>query len=218
MIRIAYGTIPLRLPGETQLIPTFLMAAMPWAVVLWVARSRGRYNLCFSPDDESLTSYLLSLMFTMPGVILSIGVGADSLVHLQDTMQGVFAGALVAAALALAAAWADPLSRALSRRTVLQAIFLVIYGYSALALLDTGLDTSAPIVYRAIVLDRRYHPSSRGTGGYFLTLAPWGPRDRAQETDVPWSLYHDVHTGDTVCVGLRSGAARLRWFTVEGCR
>ena len=93
----------------------------------------------------------------------------------------------------------------------------LVYGWGAVKLLDVGLDTAPPAVYRTAVTGKEFIRRYRSLADRQLTLAPWGPGRIAIKVNVPNSLYDSVIVGSTICARLHPGYFGLRWYEVDGC-
>jgi hypothetical protein len=78
------------------------------------------------------------------------------------------------------------------------------------------LDRSQPEVFTADVLAREIS-RGRGVDAHVLIVGPWGPAGSPQRLEVPRHLHAQTSPGARVCIHLRPGALRARWFDVREC-
>jgi len=91
-------------------------------------------------------------------------------------------------------------------------ILSLLYGFGSTLQINCVFDNSSPEIYAATVLRHRMQHGK--SNSYFLTLSPWGPMQKVQETEVHRALYSVAANGDTVKVNLKEGLLHIPWFIV----
>lgn len=90
------------------------------------------------------------------------------------------------------------------------AIVIVIYSYAGLVALNCVFDNGAAKTYQAPVLSK--HVSHGKTTTYYLEIAKWGTREKAEDESVSSSLYNEVNTGQNVNVYVKPGLLNIPWY------
>jgi hypothetical protein len=186
------------------------LAALPWAALFLVAKSRGLLRVDSQRSDPRPT---LALAIILPGFVLMLRAILD--VGVLDVPRALSYAACLAGLLTWAALMSDVAVRA--RRWLVLLLFGMgcCYGYGVAVLADTELDQSPGEQFRVGVLSGRV---SRGRStSYHLTLAPWGPRTKPDEVSVSSALYARVQPGSVVCVHRGPGALEISWYVVTLC-
>ncbi len=98
-------------------------------------------------------------------------------------------------------------------QVLIMAIPALLYGFGSILQLNCAFDDSRPKIYNAAILDQRESHGKRTS--YYLTLGPWGPRDKTKEVEIHSYLYHYVQVGDTVQTNLKDGVLHIPWFFVS---
>lgn len=105
------------------------------------------------------------------------------------------------------------------RRSAVGMVWAVLlplaFFWGALALLDVKFDDGPRHTYETTVQSKR-ESSGRSTT-YYLTLAPWSPRNLDPEVSVSWPLYQASPVGATVCVVEGGGLLGIGWYEVQAC-
>jgi len=91
-------------------------------------------------------------------------------------------------------------------------ILSAMYAFGGITSINCTFDKSAPVIYKAKVLDHRIE-SGKHTS-YLLTLSEWGPMHQQKEEDVGRHLYSSVSIGDTVKIYFRPGLLKAPWYHV----
>jgi len=91
-------------------------------------------------------------------------------------------------------------------------ILALLYGFGSALQINCAFDNSPLKTYDATVFSRRMQNGR--SRSYFLTLSPWGPRRKVQETEVHRRLYNVTAIGDTVKVNFKEGLLHVPWFIV----
>jgi hypothetical protein len=135
--------------------------------------------------------------------------------HLIDWGSTLEIGGIVGLVLLALSAIID---RSLTRRMVvlsIAAFVAAVYGTAMVILADVHLDRSAAQKFQSRILSSRI---SRGKAtSYFMTLAPWGPQQNANEILVSEMLFDRLTPGALACIGLYDGALGIRWYSLNLC-
>jgi hypothetical protein len=200
---LAFGPIPLRLPGMVVLV------IMPMIAVVLLHRAPLLYAI-FKPKADPRAELM--------AVPLAAGFGflfRASGVHFVSTQSLLMIAVPVALVYGLAFVIAG-------RRNAMQpgswfaAIAIAgLYAYGLTSAVDTLADRAAATNYETTVLSK--HVSRGRSTTYYLDLAPWGPFTFAPQVKVPSSTYRAVAEGDEVCIQLHPGALHLPWYRVTDC-
>ncbi len=111
----------------------------------------------------------------------------------------------------------DPVVRLKVGYTVGAFLLCSPYGYGLTTEANARLDHVPAATYSARVTGK--HVShGRGSTGYDLNLAPWGPQLYADRVSVPSALYRSTVVGDEICVDVKPRALRIEWYVVRRCR
>ena len=196
-------------PRPYALVIAILVLA-PWAAIWAISRAPTLYgfNAGARGAQPDLTPVLIA-----PGLCLSLRAFLDvHIVHFALLMPWMIA---VAALTVACLVWVLPAARAKPAAILFVALLFAAYGYGASALADALLDHSATTTFPTRV--ERKHVSGGRNKSPELTLAPWGPGRESGDVTVSWDLYRSTRVGDTVCVGVRSGALGVPWYRVSQC-
>jgi len=184
-----------------------VLAVLPWAAVLAVARSRG---LLAVDERRNEARPNVAAPMLLPGFVLMLRAVMD--LQLVSGRGAVAPAVLGAAALTTAALASDA---ALRKRAWIALVFLLLFaawGYGASVEANALLDRGPAQLFETRVLGKTV---SRGkTTTYALRLAPWGPRTEADDAEVPRIVFENVREGDAVVVRMKPGALGLPWFRV----
>jgi len=184
------------------------VGALPFIAIILLARSHGLYQIEGRRNDARPS---LAGAFIFPSCILAFRAIQD--LHFLEWKPLVLASLAFAAVLTIFLAQSDP---HFHNRTV-AAISLFFIGtalsYGAIAQFDVLADRSAPTNYQTNVLGKRADNGRSTT--YYLRVAPWGPRQDAQEIAVPLALYRIIRPGQPVNIHLFSGALHLPWYSLS---
>jgi hypothetical protein len=135
--------------------------------------------------------------------------------HLIDWGPALEFGSIVGLLLLALAAIID---RSLTRRIVglsIAAFVAVVYGSAVVILADVHLDRSQVQNFQSRIVASRV---SRGRAtSYFVSLAPWGPQQSADELLVSETLFNRLTPGALACIGLYDGTFGIRWFSLDLC-
>lgn len=188
----------------------FVLAVTPFAALIWVIGSGGRWAL-FGGHGETRPS--ADVMIFGPAAALLIRTNLD--LHL-DGMQALWPVILTAAAVfAVIGLVGDAAGARAITRTLAMAAVGAILGWCLLAQLDSSLDVSPSQPLRVEVIGS--HVVHGRGASYYLQLAPWDGRDKAEDISVPIELYDRAQAGGAVCAIDHPGAFHIRWFTVKAC-
>ncbi len=186
------------------------LALLPILAMVIVARSDGLYRIHKQRNDAHPT-FIVPVF--LPALVLAIRAVSD--IHLLDwTLAGEWAAGL-AVVLTGFLALSDRQIAGRPSYCALYGLLMCAYGYGGIVLANALLDHGSGQHYESAVLAKSI---TRGRHtSYHLRLAPWGPREQARSVDVPSSTYREFEVGDPVCIGLRSGAVGIAWFTISRC-
>jgi hypothetical protein len=187
-----------------------ILAALPLIALGLLVKSRGIYQAEGRRNDARPS---LALVLIFPGLALALRAVLD--LNLLQWKPILSASVLLAFAMTLAVAAADPGVRRRPAALLPFLLFGASYGYGLTAQADTLLDNSTPQTFQVPVVGK--HISSGKNTSYYLHLDPWGPQTSATEVTVPASIYSSTVTGQQVCVHLHPGALRIPWYAVAQC-
>jgi len=192
-------------------VALLIIALLPWTAMILAAKSHGLFRLDARRND--VRPNLATAMY-LPGFVLLLRAVED--VGVLDWQLALVYAALTTLIIWWAALRCDPTLRA--RRSAAMILFCIMgaYGYGAVALGNSQLDTSAGQNYRVQVLAMHYTRGSKSTS-YYLTLAPWGPRTRPEDVSVARALYSVTRPGGAVCVHQGPGSLGIGWYVVRSC-
>ncbi len=194
-------------PQPYRLVVAALMAIPPAALLLayW---SRGALSLTGGKTDPR------------PGVgigaLAGVVLAARALDAQMIDLAGAFIGGFAIAALMTGMAYFLEARSPAGRGGVFAiALLALIYGVSAVNLLDRVADTSKPTIMKSVVLEKWVH---RGKStSWNVRVAPWGPVEHEAAIGVASRLYDQVAVGDAVCMHLQAGTFGMRWYTLQLC-
>jgi hypothetical protein len=186
------------------------LAALPVIALTLLVRSRGIYQVEGRRTDARPS---LAVVLIFPGIALALRAALDS--ELLQWLPILSISVLLAFALTLVIAKADPGTRNRPAALVAFLMFAAFYAYGLIAEANSVLDNSSPKTFPVAVLGK--HISRGRTTFYYLHLDPWGPQTGATEVSVPAPLYNSAATGGSVCVYLHHGALRIPWYVVASC-
>ncbi len=187
-----------------------VVAALPWAVLLFVAASRGLYRFggrLFDGHPNVFAS------FSVPGVMLGLSALRDF--EVTGWWAAIAAGIGGSIVLTLLAAIVDPDLRRDWWAGSFLALLMTFYGFGAFLQANAILDRSPMQVIPVVVIDKHLTTGTPTTRN--LRLKPWGPYAQPGDVSVVRSLYDAVRSGDSVCIHLRSGALGIPWYVVRSC-
>ena len=190
--------------------PLAMLAAgvLPLIVIVLLARSHGLYQIEGRRNDARPS---LAVAFIFPGCALAYRAIQD--LHFLEWKPLVLATLALAALLTIFLAQSDPHFH--NRAAAAISIFFLgsMYCYGAIAHFDVLADRSLPASYQTQVLAKR--ADNGRTTSYYLQVAPWGPRQDAEEIEVSRALYGAISPGQPVSIGLYPGALHLPWYSVS---
>ena len=189
-----------------------LLALLPWIGLRIVARSQGVVRLDAPRNDPHPN---VAAAFIVPGLTLWLRAMLDF--KLLSWKLSAFFTIAFALALLLAAVAADSSLRQKKIAVSFMALFALSYGFGLSTEANCLLDHSPADVYRTMILSKRISNGTKSTT-FYLTLAPWGSRQDADNVRVSRSFYHSVQRGDSICVNARPGALRIPWYAVSNCQ
>ncbi len=200
---LAFGPVPLRLPGLVVLVIMPMIAVVllhrapllyaifkpkadPRAEMVFIPMAAG-FGFLFRASGVNFVSLQSLLMIAVP-VALVYGVTFVTAGRRNATQPGAWIAAIAVAGL---------------------------YAYGLTATADTLGDRGAATSYETEVMSK--HVSHGRSTTYYLDLAPWGPFTFVHQVRVPSSTYRAVVEGDEVCVQLHPGALHVPWYRVTDC-
>lgn len=188
-----------------------VLAALPLAALVLKGKAGGLYQIVGWRNDARAN---LAIAFMGPSVVLAVRALLD--IKVFDWPVALAGAAAAALAMTVVVAMAERKLR--DRMGELLAILVVcgFYAYGVVVEANTLLDESQPRIFKTAVVGKRV--SKGKSTQYHLRVAPWGPRRGEGDITVSRALYASVATGEPVCIVLRDGALRIRWFTVRTCR
>jgi hypothetical protein len=89
---------------------------------------------------------------------------------------------------------------------------ILSYSFGTYTVSNCLFDKSEPEIFKSEVIDKEI--SSGKTTIYYLTLKPWGPRDKIERVSVTRDEYEASDKGDTVDIYLRQGLLKTPWFYI----
>jgi hypothetical protein len=205
----------------------FLAAAMaltpPTAFAMFVA-SKGLFSLDDVPKTGKGGHPTVAVFFLLPAILLAgRGVTDWDIVDwkLALILGGVFGLALSAAAIWVAGATLRNSTGKMTgkKRFTWLAIGLAVTLWSIGVVIQGNclLDRTSATAYEAVVIGKHQNAGKYKTR--YFKLDPWGPVTEAEDVTVRnQDLYDRITPGATVCVVMHSGAFRMRWTEVWGCR
>jgi hypothetical protein len=185
-------------------------AIAPIAALALIAWSRGA--IAFEKAKADMRPDLSGLFFA--GMILGLRA-------LLDVNLVLWSDAILPAGVIALAAYLIQRSLPLGERIGGFAVnFLTVglclyYGWGAAIEANMLRDQGATKVFKTRVLSKRI--SGGRSTSYYLELAPWGPRAKADEVSTVRATYDRFKPGDPVCVYLYPGALNIRWFELGTC-
>jgi hypothetical protein len=193
-----------------HLLVAAILSALPLIALGLLIRSQGIYQIEGRRNDARPS---LALVLIFPGLALAVLSLHDFL--LLEWKPILTLSVLLALAMTLVAAKADPGARQRRAALVPIAIFGAFYTFGLIAQANSLLDYSSPQTFQVAVVGK--HISSGKNTSYYLHLDPWGPQTSATQVTVPASIYSSSATGQQVCVSLHPGALRIPWYAVAPC-
>jgi hypothetical protein len=185
------------------------LGVLPWIALVLVAKSSGLCRIDSRRGDPRPT---LAIPVIVPGFVLLLRAMDLGVLDIERAL--VFA-AVTAAVLTWAAMMSDASARARPWNALLLLLLGCAYGYGAVVLADSQLDSSPGENFRVAVLAR--HVSRGRNTSYHLLLDRWGPRPDPADVRVSRELYTQAAQGSTVCVHRGAGALGVSWYEVRWC-
>jgi hypothetical protein len=187
-----------------------ILSALPLIALGLLVQSQGIYQVEGRRNDARPS---LALVFLLPGMALAMRALHDF--HFLEWKPILSLAALLAFAMALVVAKADPATR--QRRAALLPILIfgAFYTFGLIAQANRLLDRSTPQTFQVAVVGKHISPGK--SRSYYLHIDPWGPQTSGTQIPVPKSLYTSTATGQLVCVYLHPGALRIPWYAVAQC-
>lgn len=186
------------------------LGVLPWIAIVVVAGSSGLCRIDSRRGDPRPT---LAIPVIVPGFVLLLRAVLD--VGVLDVWRAVIFAAATAALLTWAALMSDASARARPWNALLLLALGCAYGYGAVVVADTLLDSSPGEVFRVAVLAR--HADRGRHTSYHLLLDRWGPRREPDDVTVSGALYAQAVPAGTVCVHRGPGALGISWYEVAAC-
>ena len=200
---LAFGPQPLRAFAVGILVIT------PVAAAMLLHRSPLLYAVMKQKSDPRAE---LIYVLVIAGFGLLIHASGLHLVHVQPLL---FVAVPVAAAAFFGFTAAPRGTPSRSGAWIVLAMFSCLYAFALSIVTDTIGDSRISATYRVEVLGK--HESHGRSTSYTLTLAPWGPRDRAENVGVSSTTYEMLNIGDEACIEEHPGNLRVAWFRIAAC-
>jgi hypothetical protein len=184
------------------------VGVLPFIIIVLLARSHGLYQIEGRRNDARPS---LAGAFIFPSCALAYRAIQD--LHFLEWKPLLLTTLALAAVLTIFLAQSDPhfYNRAVA---VISTFFIgTMFSFGVLAHFDVLADHSSPASYQTQVLEKR--ADNGRTTTYYLRVSPWGPRQNADEIEVPHALYNAISPGQLVSIHLYSGALHLPWFSVS---
>lgn len=186
------------------------LALMPWITVAIAATGGAAYKFDLERNQVGAE---LSAPIIVPALVLLCRAMLD--IEVLDQARMLWIGAAGTAVCVLVMWWFVANLRDSKSGAWFAALMMAGYAYGAVVFINCRFDESEAAIHPVKVLDTR---TSTGNGRYYyLQLEPWGPRSQPEDVSVVREYFEQVKRGDTVCVYLRRGALRARWFEVGNC-
>lgn len=154
-------------------------------------------------------------------LLFSFVVACFGLVLFADKVTLVALGPLltliVPLFLAVIAAFARSAWTSRSRAGLLFAlvVFAAMYSYGASIAADSLPDHSKPSIYSVPVVGK--HITQGRSTTYYLSLAPWGPKESVDDFNVSETTYRETPVGGQVCLALHRGSVHAAWYQAVDC-
>lgn len=200
---LAFGPQPLHPIAASILVITPLAAAM------LLHRSPLLYAVMKQKSDPRAELVYVLMIAGFALLLHSSGL------HLVQVQPLLLVAAPVAVACFLGFAGAAHTTSTRTGIWIALAIFSCLYGFALSMVTDTLGDSRISATYRAEVLGK--HESHGRSTSYTLTLAPWGPREQAENVGVSATIYRVLDIGDQACIEVHPGNLRIAWFRVAAC-
>ena len=190
--------------------PLAMLAAgvFPLIAIVMLARSHGLYQIEGRQNDARPS---LAGVFIFPSCVLAYR--AIQNLHFLEWKPLLLGTLALAALLTIFLAQSDPHFH--NRAVAAVSLFFIgtMFSFGVIAQFDVLADRSAPTTYQTHVLGKR--ADNGRTTSYYLRVAPWGPRQDAEEIEVSRALYGVISPGQPVRIYLYSGALHLPWYSVS---
>jgi len=184
------------------------VGVLPLIAIVLLARSHGLYQIEGRRNDARPS---LAFAFIFPSCALAFRSIQD--LHFLEWKPLLLATLALAALLTIFLAQSDPHFHNRAVAAISTVFIGAMFSFGELAQFDVLADRSAPATYQTEVLGKR--ADNGRTTTYYLRTAPWGPRQNADEIEVPHALYNAISPGQPVSIHLYSGALHLPWFSVS---
>lgn len=94
-------------------------------------------------------------------------------------------------------------------------LFIVLYSYGSVILLNCFYDKSDPEIFKAKILNKEVRfAATHKNVTYYLELSPWGKYSEANKISVSQNLYDRLATNAEVDIQLRKGRFNISWFRI----
>lgn len=187
------------------------LAALPLVALALKAKAGSLYQVVGWRNDARA-----NLAITFIGPTLALLVRAFQDIRVLDWTTALMAAAALGVAITVVIAASEKKLRHRGAELLAMLVLSGIYGYGVVAEGNMLLDESEPQIFEVTVLGKRV--SKGKSTHYHLRLAPWGPRGEEDDITVSRTLYASAETGKPMCILLRAGALKIRWFAVMSCR
>jgi hypothetical protein len=209
------------LPSGIAALAATLLAAIPAIAIGASAWTRGAIRIG-----------RLFPVFAVCGLAL-FGLAAIREPYIVNLLKLFVIGAALGVVLWLAAALADPGSRAGWDATVdfFLLLLAVALGFSVALVLNVYWDRQPTGMLQAQVMSKFIRKSAKGSVSHYLRLASQPvsapiagmvgfiyPVQPVRDEIVGKGLYERAQPGDRICLIFRHGAFEAKWYSVEECR
>jgi hypothetical protein len=202
-LSLSLGGASLRLPSA------FVLALLP-VVLIYLVRQGPLLYAVFKPKRDPRTDFSIAFMACGLGLIFGDSslqfVERSSLLEYAGLVGVLFCAGIYSAARKNPQFWG----------AMIGMLFIAgAYGYGLAAAADTIPDRATPANY-SVTVENKHESHGRSTS-YYLDLGPWGPMRGPNSLSVPLSIYDAATIGDQVCLELRPGVLRVRWYQMVPC-
>lgn len=182
---------------------------IPWIAALVYRQGHGAIHLIVGKGDPRPNlSHVYGFSIVMPGIWV-----LNEMSFLRWDLLVAFA-LTIGFLLALAAVPNPRLNRG---ELALLLLVNLLYGIGVAASLDQDLDSGAPEIRRAQILEKRITKSRRHVH-YTLRLRSWSFPTGTWNLDVGEQDYGRVSVGQAACIDVHPGALGIPWFRTNPYR